>query len=242
MKPLGESSTALWRRLRLPRRIALRGIALDTSAAVLDAETRRELRRGDYQRVKAGQIATKVEPNDSVLDVGAGLGFTALLTASMVGAANVVAVEADPRAATLARANFARNDRMIELLDGAVATPDEEAADGTVAFYPNTAFGVSACFPRAGGTVPIRVPRIDLGELLAERAVTVLNLDAAGRECDIVTAVADFRAVRVLLLTIHEQASGYERTIALTRHLFAHRFALDFADSLGHEVVFVRMP
>ena len=224
-----------------PRRVVLHGIALETRAGVLDAQTRRELRRGLYQQAKAAQLASKIEPNDCFLDIGAGMGFTALLTASMVGASNVVAVEADPRAAALARANFALNNRSIELLDAALAAPAAAVSD-TVAFYPNAVFGASACSPRAGGTEAIQVPRVDLATLLAEREVTAVNLEAAGHECDIVTGVDDFRAVRVLLITVHEQASGYERTVALMRHLFAHRFALDFADSRGREVVFVRMP
>lgn len=235
-------SAALWRRVVSPRRAVLHGIALETRAGVLDAQTRRELRRGLYQQAKAAQLASKIEPNDSFLDIGAGMGFTALLTASMVGASNAVAVEADPQTAALARANFALNNRSIELLEAALATPHAEADDGTVPFYPNAVFGASACSPRAGGTEAIRVPRVDLATLLAEREVTAVNLEAPGHECDIVTGVDDFRAVRVLLITIHEQASGYERTVALMRHLFAHRFALDFADSRGREVVFVRMP
>lgn len=240
--PLADLPAALWRRVVSPRRVALHGIALDAVAPLLDAQTRRELRRGRYQQAKAAQLASKIEPNDSFLDVGAGLGFTALLTASMVGESNVIAVEADPQAATAARANFALNNRSIQLLEAALATPDAEAADGTVAFYPNAVFGASACSPRAGGIEPIRVPRVDLATLLAEWEVTVVNLEAAGHECDIVAGVDDFRAVRVLLITIHEKASGYESTVALMRHLFEHRFALDFVDSRGQEVVFVRMP
>ena len=245
--PLADLSVALWRRIASTRRVmsrrrvVLHGITLE-SARVADPQTRRDLHRGRYQQAKAAQLASKIEPNDSFLDVGAGLGFTALLTASMVGESNVVAVEADPQAAMLARANFARNSRSIELLEGAVATPDAEAQDGTVAFYPNVVFGASACSPRAGATEAIRVPRVDLATLLAEREVTAVNLEAAGHECDIVAGVEDFRTVRVLLITIHEQASGHERTVALMRHLFAHRFALDFADSRGREAVFVRMP
>ena len=246
--PLTDLPATLWRRVASTRRVVLsrrrvvlHGVALE-SAGVLDTQTRRDLHRGRYQQAKAAQLATKIEPNDSFLDVGAGLGFTALLTASMVGASNVVAVEADPEAAMLARANFALNNRSIELLEAALATADAEAQDGTVAFYPNAVFGASACSPRAGGTEAIRVPRVDLATLLAEREVTAVNLEAAGHECDIVAGVEDFRAVRVLLITVHEQASGYERTVALMRHLFAHRFALDFADSRGREVVFVRMP
>ena len=240
--PIGSRLVSLWRRAVPSRRIVLHGVRLATAARALDAETRRRLRRGEYQRDKLRQLASKVEPNDSFVDVGAGLGLTALFAASIVGDENVVAVEADPQAAAAARANFALNDRSIRLLDGAAANAEAAAADGSVAFYPNASFGASACFPRAGSGSPVRVPRVDLASLLAEREATVANVDAVGCECDIVTAVADFGALRVLMLTIHEPATGYERCVALVRHLFENRFALDFAHSSGPDAVFVRLP
>ena len=223
--------------------MTLHGIRLDVSSPALDAETRRQLYRGRYQHEKLRQLGAKVEPNDTFLDIGAGLGLTALFAASMVGEDNVIAVEADPHAATLARANFALNERAIRMIEGAVTTRGAASEeDGGVDFYPNAAFGASACFPRAGGTESIRVPRVDLAPLLAERQITAVNVDAPGSECDIIGAVDDFGAVRVLLVTIREQASGYPRTVELTRHLFDRDFALDFTDSCGQEVVFVRTP
>ena len=217
------------------------GVTLDAAATMLDRGTRRQLRRGTYEQAKAAQLAAKIEPNDRFVDVGAGLGFTALLAASMVGERNVAAVEADPKAVAAARANFSLNERTIDLREGAVNTAEGALESGMVAFYPNAVFGASACSPRAGGTASISVRRVDLAALLAECEATALNLDAAGRECDIITAVHDFHALRVLFVTIPEQASGYERTVALMQHLFAHRFALDFADTRGQAAVFLRM-
>ena len=83
--PLADLSAALWRRIASTprvmsrRRVVLHGITLE-STRVVDPQTQRDLRRGRYQQAKAAQLASKIEPNDSFLEVGAGLGFTALLT------------------------------------------------------------------------------------------------------------------------------------------------------------------
>ena len=232
----------VWRRVVSPRRIAVHGVRLDVSSPAIDVDTRYRLYAGDYQRRKIRQLGAMIEPNDTFLDIGGGSGLTALFVASMVGDDNVVAVEADPQAAAVARSNFALNDRPIELLEGAAAIGGEPPPGADeVDFYPNAVFGASACFPRAGGTVAIRVARIDFAGLLLERRVTAVNLDAAGSEYEIVTAVDDFADVRIMLLTIGEQAIGYPNTVALTRHLFDHGFAFDLADSRGHQMVFIRM-
>ena len=191
---------------------------------------------GRYERRKIKQLRTKVEPNDVFVDVGAGLGLTALFAATMVGSARVTAVEADPRAAAMARANFALNDRAIDLIEGAAVGGEGTTVD----FYPNAAFGTSACSPRAGGVDAIRVARIDLVALLREREATVLNVDIEGAEHGLLTSLKDFGAVRVILVHVHEQSIGYARSVELTRLLFDRGFAFDLAHSRGRRMVFVR--
>ena len=219
-----------------PRRISLHGVRVAVPKT-LDRDTRRLLYGGRYERRRVRQLRSKVEPNDVFVDLGAGLGLTALYAATMVGARRVVAVEADPAAAELARANFALNRRDIELREGAAAAGE----DACVRFYPNATFGASACFPRAGGIEPIDVPRVDLACLLRERAATVLNVDIEGAEHDLLASLDDFAELRVILVHVHERSIGYPRAVALTRLLFDHGFAFDLANSRGEHMAFVRV-
>ncbi len=218
-----------------PRRVALHGFRLSV-ASTLDAHTKRMLYRGRYQRRKVRQLASKVEPNDVFLDLGAGLGLTALFASSMVGQEHVVAVEADPSAITLALGNFAANGCVIELIEAAAAAGDSKETD----FFPNATFGASSCFPRAGGIEPIRVATLDLATLLTERRVTVANVDVVGAEHALLTGIDDFAQVRVLLVDVYERTIGYPRSVALVRHLFDCGFALDLAFSCAHQLVFAR--
>ena len=226
---------SLCRRIVSPRRVRLHGIAVGVPRT-LDAETKRALFAGVYEQSKIAQLRTKVEPNDVFIDLGAGLGLTALFAAAMVGDGKVVAVEADPQAAAMARANFGLNGRAIELLEGAAVA----GVGNDVEFFPNETFGASACFPRAGGIEAIRVPRLDLGELLLERRATVVNVDVEGAEHEVLCGIEDFADVRVLLVRIHEQAIGYPRSVALVRRLFDHGFAFDLAGCSGRQMVFAK--
>ena len=232
---LARQLASAWRRTVSPRRVKLHGVRLAVPQA-LDRDAKRALYSGRYERRKIRQLRSKIEPNDVFVDLGAGLGLTALFAATMIGAGRVTAVEADPRAVAMARANFALNDCAIDLIEGAAVG----GANANVDFYPNATFGASACFPRAGGIDAIRVPRVDLAALLQERQATVLNVDVEGAEHGLLSSLPDFAALRVILVHFHEQSIGYARSAELTRLLFDRGFAFDLADSRGRRMIFVR--
>ena len=232
---LSRQLVSTWRRVFSPRRVTLHGVRLAVPPT-LDRDAKRLLYTGRYEGRKIRQLRTKIEPNDVFVDVGAGLGLTALFAATMVGERRVTAVEADPRAIALARANFALNHSAIDLIEGAALGGDETAVD----FYPNARFGASACFARAGGVDAISVARVDLATLLRERQATVLNVDVEGAEHGLLSGLRDFAALRVILVHIHEQRIGYARSAELIRHLFDCGFAFDLADSRGRRLSFVR--
>ena len=155
----------------------------------------------------------------------------------MVGAENVLCVEADSRAVALARDNFAGNGQTIELLEAAAVAG---GAPAEVDFHLNEELPRSSLTPRAGDVGTIAVPTVDIAPLLRARGVSVLNVDVEGSERDLLADIADFRAVRILLLSVHEQVVGYERTNELLERLFDAGFALDLPDSRGRQIALSR--
>ena len=235
--PIARSLRKWWRKTARPSHIVLHGQRVRTGSPDIGPATRRSLLRGRYERHKVRQLRNRVEPNDVVLDVGAGIGLTALYAASMVGAENVLCVEADPRAVDLAEANFAANAQDIEVLRAA-AVPAGDPAE--VDFHLNEELGRSSLTPRAGDVGTVTVPTVDIAPLLPARHVSVLNVDIEGGERDLLMAIDDFGDVRILLLSIHEQVVGYERTNRLLARLFDAGFALDFPDSRGRHITLAR--
>ena len=70
--------------------------------------------------------------------------------------------------------------------------------------------------------------------------MSVLNVAVEGSERDLLGAIDDFADVRILLLSVHEQVVGYERTNRLLARLFDAGFALDLPDSRGRHIALAR--
>lgn len=235
--PISRAVKKLWRKAAPTSRIVLHGQRIVVRAPHVDAELRRALTRGRYERHRTRQLRNRIEPNDVVLDVGTGIGLAALYAAGMVGADNVYCIEPDPRAAALARRNFALNRQPISLL-AAAATP--AGLPGQVDFHLNEVLGRSSLTPRAGAVETVSVATVDVAPILRERRVSALCVDVEGSECDLLEAVPDFADVRVLLLRINEQALGYGRANRLFERLFDAGFALDLPDTRGRQVALTR--
>ena len=235
--PLYRTAKKLWRKVGRPARIAVHGQRIAIRSPHIDADLRRALLRGRCERHRARQLRNRIEPNDSVLDVGAGIGLSALCAARMVGPKNVLCIEPDPRAAMLARENFALNRQPVGLIEAAAMPP---GAPGQVEFHLNEALGRSSLTPRAGAIETVRVDALDIAPLLRERSITALCLDVEGAEHDLLTAIEDFAAVRVLLLNLNEQVLGHRRANQLFERLFDAGFALDLPDSRGRQVALTR--
>jgi FkbM family methyltransferase len=232
--------TKLWRRIASPSRITVRGQRLSLASPHIDAQLKRKLYRERYEVQKLRQMNFKIEPNDVVLDIGAGIGLTALYAATMVGPENVLAIEADARACEIARDNFALNHLDIDLTFAAAVPCAAHAAADTVDFYVNDELGRSSLFARAGGLEPVQVPVVDVKSVLAARDISALIVDVQGSEFALFADIDDFRAVRVILLTIHEQVMGYDRSVDLLKTLFDKGFALDFPYSRGQSISLAR--
>ncbi|PKP85589.1 MAG: FkbM family methyltransferase [Alphaproteobacteria bacterium HGW-Alphaproteobacteria-2] len=161
----------------------LDGVAIDIPEAMLDQVLRRALERGTYEHAEARAVALHLAPGDRVLELGAGAGFLSVQIARRVGAANLLAVEAHPGMAAVARANLARNGcEGTEVLEGA-AVPDSYAA-ATIVFHPASAFWASSLIPPTpdAAVAGVPVPALPFGALLERHRADVAIIDIEGGE------------------------------------------------------------
>ncbi len=180
----------------------LNEVVLEVPDHLLTPKIRRKLNNGMYEAAEARSVLLAVEEDDRVLELGAGIGYIGCLAAMIVGADNVLSVEANPDMINVIRMNFERNGCAdIDLRHGAVV--GAEFAETEVEFTQSAAFWASSIGGGGGAKarkVIVPVQRFD--DLLTEHEPNVVIMDIEGAEAAFFEA--DWPAyVRVLLMEIH---------------------------------------
>ncbi len=166
----------------LTRRIPLAGRRLTICAPAGDAVFARYRHGSGFARYK--QLCSLLLGRDSViLDVGANIGLTALVTAELAPAGHVLAIEGAPRNhAALVRNLEAHAKGVAEAIHCAVGT-----TDGTVRFVDNSAFGHVVLPETMIASPSTLVPQTTIDALVKQRGLDrldLIKLDIEGFEQD----------------------------------------------------------
>ncbi|MGR3344504.1 MAG: FkbM family methyltransferase [Paracoccaceae bacterium] len=161
------------------------------------------LESGRYEHTEAAALQRHLAPSDRVLDLGAGAGYLAAISARIVGADRVTAVEAAPAMIAPLRRNLDRNEgAQVRVVHGAVVADDYSSK--TVPFLARKAFwaGAIAVPDQADNSRVIDVPALRLRDLLRDYPSDVVVMDIEGGE-QMLARQAWPPQVRLLIVEIH---------------------------------------
>lgn len=194
----------------------------------------RGLLKGWYEGSEVRQARALLEPQDRVIELGAGLGVVSCTIASLVGADALVSFEANPAVVARARDNGTRNGFALRI-EQAVCRPRVVLAEepGPASFRLSEAFWASgledgtAAPERSPTTGHIAVPARALEDVIAEHRASVLVMDIEGGEIEILER-ADLTGLRALSFETHEAHVGRARTNDAVRAACDRGFEIDF--------------
>lgn len=134
-----------------------------------------------------------VEPGDTVVDIGANVGYFTLLLSTLVGPqGKVIAIEAHPEIAAANRANLDRNAvTNVRLISAAVT---DEVGEVTLYEGPATNIGSTSIMAERGGRGSIQVPGRPLFEHLSGEQldrISLVKIDIEGAEVPVVRQLLD---------------------------------------------------
>lgn len=183
----------------------------------------RQIYFGEYESKEVDIVARKLEADDIVVEVGAGLGYLSAYCAKRIGSDRVHAFEANPALMPLIGATHARNGIAPGVHNVLLAR-----GDGACTFYVEDEFWASSTTARSSAAQAITVPQRDLNEELRRLAPTFLIVDIEGGEGDFFD-YADLAGVRKICLETHPDVIGNDGISAVFQRLLAQGFLLDFA-------------
>lgn len=192
--------------------VRLAGLSLELSHAIVTPALRREVIAGTYEMPETRLIKRYLTPGDRVLELGAGMGFTELSCARIVGDHNVYSFEANPALESLIRRNYALNGLFPDLT---IAMLGE--GNGEETFYIARDFWASS--PIAGAQMEeITVPRRNLNATITALSPTFLLMDIEGGEVEIVKALKP-GTLRTVMIECHPSIVGAEAIEAMLTRL-----------------------
>lgn len=179
----------------------IEGAALEAPNPPVSRSVRKSLQRNRYENAEAYLVSHLVRPGDTVLDLGAGLGLTAILAAKASGGGRVVAYEANPAIAPLAEKNARRNGVQVEIRNRAVA-----AKKGLCEFHLRRSFPASS-FIATKGSKTIQIAADAAQEVIDEVRPDVILCDIEGIEKEVLIR-SNLSSVQRLVVEVHPQIIG----------------------------------
>ncbi len=183
---------------------------------------------GDYEAPELALLDEYLNPDDRVIELGAGIGFLANRYASRCARQKHVTVEASPGMADLIRVNTGHlgNVEVINAVAARVPADPLHRLNGwrpSVDFYEYSDYWASSLSP-VHVTNPqrhlvrtVKVDAIDLDTLIASHGANMLICDIEGAEYDLVNSFAI--NVPKILMELHWRELGIERAMTVLRML-----------------------
>lgn len=221
----------------LGNRIPHRGLTIDTSSPVVDAETKAALLVNGYESAEYRFVQRYLPSDCDVLELGGSLGVISCTIRRRIAAdRRQFVVEADPRLAKVLRQNLALNDcaRGVEVVEVAISY----GAGDTVKFALGERSDSGRIAADADGLPTIEVPAVTLAQLIERHDLTdfALVCDIEGVEWRIVEHDLDALATaRVIVMETHGTPDHGSHDDLVAAILATGRFAL--LDRYGPVVV-----
>ena len=212
----------LLHRVHRPQWAQVAGIELPLKHPLITPPIQRDIYFGDYERKELDVIERRLEPGDTVMEVGAGIGFLSAYCARVLGDDRVFAYEANPALLELVGVVHARNKvrpRVTQALLG--------EGDGERDFFVEPDYWASSLVRRSPKATCVRIRQIDFNSELRRVAPSFLIVDVEGGEYELLRN-ADLSAVAKLCLEVHPDVLGNARVSEVFAHLIAAGLALDF--------------
>ncbi|MDP1526754.1 MAG: FkbM family methyltransferase [Rhodocyclaceae bacterium] len=197
------------------------GVLLPLKHPLITPGIAREIYFGDYEKKEATIVSRRLEANDVVMEVGAGIGFLSAFCAKQIGSDRVFAYDANPALAEVVAQTYAANN-----VHPAFRTAMLGKGAGKTRFFVEQEFWASSANHDSGKAQAIEVDQIDLNEEIARIRPTFMIVDIEGGEGDLF-ALADLSSVSKICVETHASVIGNDGITNMLTTLFQQGFCLD---------------
>ena len=209
-----------WRLLRRPTVVKLSGVRLELGPHTTPA-IRTAIYSERFERREARYVIRRLEPSDTVMEIGAGMGFISTLCALRLGPARVFAYEANPAMIKVIEHTYELNGVRPTLTNAALA-----GNAGTVEFFVEDEFVSSSIIRLSERAQSVHIAQLDVNMEVARIRPTMMVIDIEGAEHELVPIV-HWDGINKVIIDLHPQIIGEEKTHEVLSTLERRGFVVD---------------
>jgi FkbM family methyltransferase len=214
------------------------GVSIKVDPKVMSEKMVQVLKDKWYEAIEAQKLSTIIQDNETVLEIGAGIGFISTLIAKNPKVSRIVSYEANPLLIgaiedTLTR-NVGKSNGRWEARNGVLKTG---RAEGDADFYVHADFWASSLEPFSSAVRVEKVPYHNFNSVIAEIGPSMIVCDIEGGEVELFRN-ADLTGVKKVFLEVHQNNIGRAGMKALFEMFHARDFHYDQHHSEGSVILF----
>ncbi|MCP2727693.1 FkbM family methyltransferase [Limnofasciculus baicalensis] len=219
--------------IRKPGVIQSEGIAIPMGEHISKI-IRDNLYWGGYESGEMGFLKSHLATDDTVMEIGAGLGFLSAYIAKKIGSDRIFAYEANP--------NLEKPIRELYQLNQVNPTLDIcliGNKNGEELFYIEKDFWSSSKIQQNPNSQPIKIPVKSFNQELRSINPSFLIIDIEGGEYELMS-YADWYNVQKILIEIHPQQIGQEQAEFVQSKLIEAGFEIKQKNCSYHWILFLQ--
>lgn len=192
--------------------------------------------RGNYEKREVALINKVLDEQDKVLELGSGIGLTAVAISKIVAEGNIRSYEANPDLLEWARYNANYNDKEIDFRNEVLTHGREKV----IPFFVAKNFWASSLvrIPDKRLKKIVEVPCSNINDVIKEFSPNALVLDIEGGEIEILEN-SNLDGINKILMETHYNIRGEKTIDDMIARLTEKGFRNDLSSSV-HQIVYLR--
>jgi FkbM family methyltransferase len=216
------------------------GIRLQIDPEFMSPKLMDVIREGRYETPEARRIARIIQPGDTVLEIGAGIGFMSALMLKNPDVDRLVSYEANPLLIDKIRHTVFDNGLSAADFDLRNGVLTSDGASGTVDFHIHRDFWASSLRRTPATIRSVPVPLDDFNAVIRQVKPTVVVCDIEGGERALFSR-ADLTGIRSVYIELHQRVFGGAGMRDVFQAFHEQGFHYDQTHSQGAVVLFSRV-